>query len=193
MRKALAFIFVIMLLFSAAMAENVTRMEYKLTIQEYTLSGLYTGEIENGKPNGYGIFETNTPDETACHYIGEWKDGIMQGKGSMYWNDGSLEIGEYRDGLFIVGKYNYNGLKLLTANADDEESVNPYWIMKLTRASVQTEDDHTVKYIGNKSSHVFHRLDCDSVRTMKEKNKVELYSRDEAIEKNYKPCSRCSP
>ena len=36
-------------------------------------------------------------------------------------------------------------------------------------------------------------LDCDSVRTMKEKNKIEFYSIEEANEKNYKPCSRCKP
>lgn len=36
-------------------------------------------------------------------------------------------------------------------------------------------------------------LDCDSVRTMKEKNKIEFYSIEEANEKNYKPCSRCNP
>ena len=36
-------------------------------------------------------------------------------------------------------------------------------------------------------------LDCDSVRTMKEKNKIEFYSIEEANEKNYNPCSRCNP
>ena len=27
----------------------------------------------------------------------------------------------------------------------------------------------------------------------KEKNKVEFFSREEAVDKHYKPCSRCSP
>lgn len=117
----------------------------------------------------------------------------MQGSGAMYWDDGSLEIGEYSGGIFSSGRYNYNGLKLLTAKADGDETLNPYWLNKLTRAAMQEDDQTTVKYIGNRNSHVYHRLDCDSVRTMKEKNKVELYSKEEAEEKGYKPCSRCAP
>ncbi len=193
MKKVFAVLLVFVLMFSAALAETVLQMDYKLQIMDKILVGQYTGEVTKGKPNGYGIFETETPDGTACHYIGEWKNGIMQGRGAMYWDNGSLEIGNYRDGCFIAGKYNYNGLILITAEADDEESVNPYWMSALTNTAWQAEDEHTVRYIGNKSSHVFHKLDCDSVRTMKEKNKVELYSREEAIEKKYKPCGRCNP
>ena len=136
MKKAIALLLFVFLLFSFACAESVTQWNYDLTIMEYTLSGLYTGEIRDGKPEGYGIFETSTPNGTACHYIGEWKDGLMQGSGAMYWNDGSLEIGEYDQGLFVTGKYNYNGLKLITANADGEGTLNPYWLNKITRASM---------------------------------------------------------
>ena len=194
MRKTLALLLFVSLLFSFAYAESVTRWNYDLTISEFILSGYYTGEIKDGKPEGYGIFETQTPNGTSCHYIGEWKDGIMHGKGAMYWNDGSLEIGEYSNGFFVTGMYNYNGLKLLTATADGEETLNPYWLNRITRATMaEGNDTPTVMYIGNKNSHVFHRLDCDSVRTMKEKNKIEFYSREEAIEKKYKPCTRCVP
>ena len=193
MKKTLALLLFALMLFSAAYAESVTHREYDLVISEFTLSGYYTGEISNGQPEGYGIFETQTPNGTACHYIGEWKNGIMNGSGAMYWNDGSLEIGEYTDGFFVTGQYNYNGLKLLTAKADGDETLNPYWLNKITRASMVEDDAPTVMYIGNRNSHVFHTLDCDSVRTMKEKNKIEFYSRDEAIEKHYKPCNRCSP
>ena len=194
MKKVLALVVIALLLFSAALAENVTQWEYDLVVQEYTISGLYTGEIENGQPEGYGIFEMQTPDGTACHYVGEWKEGSMNGSGAMYWNDGSLEIGEYRNGVFVTGRYNYNGLKMLTAKADGEGTLNPYWLNKITRASMAEEDaEPQVMYIGNRNSHVFHTPDCDSVRTMKEKNKIEFYSRDEAVEKKYKPCSRCNP
>lgn len=48
-------------------------------------------------------------------------------------------------------------------------------------------------YIGNKNSHVFHLASCKSVKDMKEKNKVEFLTRDEAIEKGYRPCDRCKP
>ena len=50
-----------------------------------------------------------------------------------------------------------------------------------------------VAYIGNKNSKKFHELSCSSVDDMKEKNKKELYSRQEAIDLGYDPCGRCKP
>ena len=50
-----------------------------------------------------------------------------------------------------------------------------------------------VSYIGNKNTKKFHELDCSSVNDMKESNKRELYTRDEAISKGYEPCKRCDP
>ena len=51
----------------------------------------------------------------------------------------------------------------------------------------------TVKYIGNANSKKLHYPDCDSVDKMKDSNKVEFYTREEAISKNYEPCKRCYP
>ena len=53
----------------------------------------------------------------------------------------------------------------------------------------------TYSYIGNKNSHVFHYPDCDSVKEMKEKNKVyfEDTTRDEVMEQGFRPCGRCKP
>ena len=50
-----------------------------------------------------------------------------------------------------------------------------------------------VSYIGNYNTQKFHELDCSSVNDMKESNKRELYTRDEAISKGYEPCKRCDP
>lgn len=55
------------------------------------------------------------------------------------------------------------------------------------------EESPGTSYIGNKNSKVFHYPDCLSVEGMKEKNKIPLSSRTEAIEKGYKPCGECSP
>lgn len=49
------------------------------------------------------------------------------------------------------------------------------------------------EYIGNSSSHIFHKSDCGSVATMKEENKVFFKSRDEAVNVGYAPCKRCNP
>lgn len=50
-----------------------------------------------------------------------------------------------------------------------------------------------VMYIGNKNSHKFHYPDCPGVAKMKDKNKVPLSSREEAIELGYDPCGNCKP
>lgn len=184
----------VLLLFSVASAESVTQLPYELSIMDYTVSGKYTGDIADGKPEGYGIFETVTLDGIACHYIGQWENGLMQGQGAIYWSDGTLEIGEYDKGLFITGQYNHNGLKTLTVKTDDDETLSHnYWFYRITIASAPDQHEPDTIYIGNTNSHVFHKQECDSVRTMKEKNKVVFNSREEATEKGYKPCSRCLP
>ncbi|WP_026496698.1 DNA/RNA non-specific endonuclease [Butyrivibrio sp. WCD3002] len=59
----------------------------------------------------------------------------------------------------------------------------------------RSASEKTYSYIGNWNSHVFHYPDCDSVKDMKEKNKVyfEDATRDEVIENGFKPCQRCAP
>nr|MCR5157342.1 hypothetical protein [Butyrivibrio sp.] len=48
--------------------------------------------------------------------------------------------------------------------------------------------------IANKNTKKFHYPSCSSVSDMKEKNKWYFEgSRDELIEKGYKPCKRCNP
>ena len=48
-------------------------------------------------------------------------------------------------------------------------------------------------YVGNKGTKKFHEPSCSSVSDMKDKNKVILDSREEAIKKGYKPCKKCNP
>lgn len=62
-----------------------------------------------------------------------------------------------------------------------------------TPKSVVDSNTNGVMYIGNKNSHKFHYPDCPSVAKMKEKNKVTLSSREEAIELGYDPCGNCKP
>ena len=50
-----------------------------------------------------------------------------------------------------------------------------------------------VVYIGNRKSMKFHRMDCESVMDMAEKNKVPLSTREDAIMMGFQPCGRCKP
>ena len=58
--------------------------------------------------------------------------------------------------------------------------------------SVITSDAPT--YILNTNSYKFHDPSCDSVLSMKDKNKQEYYgARDDVIAMGYVPCQRCNP
>lgn len=48
-------------------------------------------------------------------------------------------------------------------------------------------------YIGNASKMRFHLAGCASVADMNPNNRVEFYSREEAINLGYVPCKRCNP
>ena len=48
-------------------------------------------------------------------------------------------------------------------------------------------------YVGNKRTMKFHDDDCYWVTKMAEYNKVEIDSREEAIQSGYKPCKACKP
>lgn len=60
-------------------------------------------------------------------------------------------------------------------------------------SSSQPQNNDTSIYIGNKNSKIFHRDNCSGVKMMNQKNRVEFYSRQNAIDSGYSPCSNCNP
>ncbi len=64
------------------------------------------------------------------------------------------------------------------------------WGLETTQAN---KEEVEYPYIGNRNSMKFHHYYCDSVKDMKEKNKVYFKTREEAIEAGYVPCKRCRP
>lgn len=59
--------------------------------------------------------------------------------------------------------------------------------------SLSSADSSQHRYIGNKSSLVFHLGSCKSVNKMSDKNKVYFDSRKQAAESGYSPCGYCKP
>ena len=55
----------------------------------------YIGKILNGVPDGKGIMYWENGDK----YDGEWKNDKMEGKGIYYFNDGDIYKGEFKNGL----------------------------------------------------------------------------------------------
>ncbi len=60
-------------------------------------------------------------------------------------------------------------------------------------SEVSSADSSQHRYIGNKSSRVFHLGSCKSVNKMSDKNKVYFDSRKQAAESGYSPCGYCKP
>ena len=48
-------------------------------------------------------------------------------------------------------------------------------------------------YTGNVNSKVFHQNTCDAVTDMKENNKINFKTKEDAVSKGYKPCKSCNP
>ena len=55
------------------------------------------------------------------------------------------------------------------------------------------ENDGTTMYIGNKNSRIFHYYICPGAASMKEKNRVALASREDAVSQGFTPCPSCQP
>jgi len=54
----------------------------------------YKGDVENGEPNGLGIFINTNKGK----YVGEWKDGKRHGQGKLTKPNGDKYVGEFKDG-----------------------------------------------------------------------------------------------
>lgn len=122
---------------------NKTVQELKLNFQGKTGTitydeGIYTGEIYNGVPHGYGEFVKESADVDWCFsgkwetakafkiiYKGNWMNGVMEGRGELLGymyrplKDGSLQLtftfdgiwksGRYGEGLYEDGQMRYEG------------------------------------------------------------------------------------
>lgn len=182
MKKLTALLLVIVMLLgmATACAETVVNRRMTVTAADYSREGLYTGEIKNGQPHGFGVFVAQNGAGVAWHYIGAWKNGLMEGEGGTYWDDGSLEIGVYKRGAMVSGRVIDGDGKTRAIGSTD---------------TAKTGSGSTVRqtYIGNKSSKKFHLPSCTGVRSMKEKNKITFGSRKDAVSHGYVPCKICNP
>ena len=78
----------------------------------------YTGDVKNGKPNGFGIMIF----PNGRKYVGSWKDGRWNGQGTHTYPDGSKYEGEYKDDWELNGtQYDKDG-KIIS------KYVNGKWI-----------------------------------------------------------------
>ena len=95
----------------------------------------------------------------------------------------------------------------ITVNMPSDDTVNGYReedyvqsgipdvipVEDVVPSAPQSSFENSASFIGNSSSHIFHKPGCSSAENMKDENKVTFASRDEAVAAGYTPCKRCSP
>lgn len=77
---------------------------YEVLINGVLRKGTYTGDSQNDKPNGEGLF-VSTDDLPALKYEGNWADGRPVGKGLLKDEGYPLSIREGDEALLKTGKY----------------------------------------------------------------------------------------
>lgn len=87
--------------------------------------------------------------------------------------------------------YKWTGDTQPTHNTQQTQTTTSVQQTKSQPAAVST--DSSSGYIGNLNSLKFHKVDCEGVSKMSEKNKVFFKSRQEAINEGYVPCKMCNP
>ena len=73
-------------------------------------------------------------------------------------------------------------------------NVYVYNVQPCIEIDYATGESHSLAYIVNTNSLVFHRADCKIGEKVSGKNRMSFTgTRDEAVEKGYKPCGVCKP
>jgi len=97
--------------------DKETHPKYEGDVENWVPNGLgvlispdgrwkYVGEFKDGEKNGKGTYTHSGGGK----YVGEWKDGLMNGQGTLTRTDGSMYVGEYNDGNRWNGtEYDKNG------------------------------------------------------------------------------------
>ena len=131
---------------------------------------------------------------------------ISVGQGNSYGHPCEDTLSRLRDAGAIIFRTDLQGniicysdgntLSFVTEKDDHIERTSTgetVWSWDESSGNPDPDESSQAPYIGNKNSMKLHYAYCSSVDDMKESNKGEFYSRDEAINLGYVPCKRCNP
>ena len=72
-------------------------IKYEYKTEVYKNGNKYIGEFKNKKRNGKGIMYYNDDEENRKLLDGEWKDGMIEGQCTLYWNNGDRYKGDFKN------------------------------------------------------------------------------------------------
>ena len=120
-------------------------VDWSISWQGWSCSGLYSGEMRNGLPHGYGEFDGKfiMDDGTEVHitYSGRWKKGYLQGEGKLV---------DYSEGVVYEGNFSENRMNG-TVKVYKEEDIQTYEIRNYSKdvpCNVSWKCDSDGTYIG---------------------------------------------
>ncbi len=106
----------------AAGKATVDNLYLTVPLPEGAKVGFYSGDVEDGVPNGVGTYKTKNSSNVEYSYSGDFKNGLYDGKGYLTFNDNGSVIkwgGTFVKGAFtptkselmsfIVANYNVYG------------------------------------------------------------------------------------
>lgn len=115
---------------------------------------------------------------------------ISVGEGNKYGHPSDEVLSRFRDAGAQVYRTDMQGH--IVAKSDGKTVT--FTTGKEAGAATNPTGNSTLQpYIGNAGSKKFHLPDCASVESIREDNRVELSSREQAVAEGYKPCGRCKP
>lgn len=115
-------IFVIALVVTLALAVSGCSKKITLNLAYGDRNGKYSGDMENGVPNGIGKFTSTNEEGTSWTYEGEFKNGHFEGEGKTTWKSGQMEIGTYKNDIIVPMK----GDEIKTLYTSPENFKNHY-------------------------------------------------------------------
>lgn len=76
----------------------VQTFPYEFSVNTISYSGVYSGEITGGLPDGDGFFQTDDDSPYQFTYNGAFKNGLFHGKGIITLSDSSQLSGKFKNG-----------------------------------------------------------------------------------------------
>ena len=104
MKRFFLFFVLLLCLPSLSFGENVSKMTMTLHFPFGYRVGSYTGTVKDGKPEGYGCFESENSSGTSWIYVGDFANGTFHGNGRTTWFAvPTFEAGTYKNGVLVEG------------------------------------------------------------------------------------------
>ena len=101
-----------------------------------------------------------------------------------------------RNSIYAINKLDPDAIVYPDANGENTRLTRDDFDSEELYEDEDAEDEEgpVITYVLNTNTGKFHYPDCNSVKLMKEKNKlIEETTREDLIERGYDPCGNCHP